>query len=107
MTLLAAVAFSPFLLEYNDLFSAKLTDNLTGNLGLGQHWRANFYVALAADKKHIRQDYFFAHVADELFNFNDTWIVVEQNWWLVLLSLALGVWVGWVTCSRENNQAQG
>ena len=41
---------------------------------------------------------------NELFNFNDTWIVVEQNWWLVLLSLALGVWVGWVTCSRENNR---
>ena len=44
---------------------------------------------------------------NELFNFNDTWIVVEQNWWLVLLSLGLGVWVGWVTSSRENNQAQG
>ena len=44
---------------------------------------------------------------NELFNFNDTWIVVEQNWWLVLLSMALGVWVGWVTCSRENNAVQG
>ena len=30
---------------------------------------------------------------NELFNFHDSWIVVEQNWWLVLLSLALGIWV--------------
>ena len=29
------------------------------------------------------------------------------SWRVVLLSLALGVWVGWVTCSRENKQAQG
>ena len=35
---------------------------------------------------------------NELFNFHDSWIVVEQNWWLVLLSLGLGIWVGWVTC---------
>ena len=42
---------------------------------------------------------------NELMNFHDTWIVVEQNWWLVLASLALGVWVGWSTCSRENHTA--
>ena len=58
MTLLSAVAFSSFLLENNDLFSAKLTYDLTGNLGLCQHWRTNFGIAFAADKKHIRQNYF-------------------------------------------------
>ena len=42
---------------------------------------------------------------NELLNFHDTWIVVEQNWWLVLASLALGVWVGWSTCSRGNHTA--
>ena len=42
---------------------------------------------------------------NELMNFHDTWIVVEQNWWLVLASLALGIWVGWFTCSRENQTA--
>jgi hypothetical protein len=44
---------------------------------------------------------------NELFNFHDTWIVVEQNWWLVLLSLALGIWVGWTTCVRKNDAARG
>ena len=44
---------------------------------------------------------------NELFNFHDTWIVVEQNWWLVLASLALGIWVGWVTCVHKNHTAQG
>ena len=44
---------------------------------------------------------------NELFNFHDTWIVVGQNGWLVLASLALGIWVGWVTCVRKNHTAQG
>ncbi len=43
----------------------------------------------------------------ELFNFHDTWIIVEQNWWLVLLSLALGIWVGWLTCSPDSHASEG
>ncbi len=42
---------------------------------------------------------------NEFFNFHDSWIVVEQNWWLVLASLALGIWVGWATCVRGTDAA--
>jgi hypothetical protein len=42
---------------------------------------------------------------NEFFNFHDSWIVVEQNWWLVLASLALGIWVGWATCVRSTDAA--
>jgi hypothetical protein len=42
---------------------------------------------------------------NEFFNFNDSWIIVEQNWWLVLASLALGIWVGWATCVRSTDAA--
>jgi uncharacterized protein involved in exopolysaccharide biosynthesis len=42
---------------------------------------------------------------NEFFNFHDSWIIVEQNWWLVLASLALGIWVGWATCVRSTDAA--
>ena len=42
---------------------------------------------------------------NEFFNFHDSWIIVEQNWWLVLASLALGIWVGWATCVRSTEAA--
>jgi hypothetical protein len=34
----------------------------------------------------------------DFFNFDGTWIIVEHNWWLMLVALGLGVWVGWKTC---------
>ncbi len=40
---------------------------------------------------------------NELFNFKDSWILVEHNWWLMLLALALGIWVGWKTCSPDRS----
>jgi hypothetical protein len=40
---------------------------------------------------------------NEFFNFHDSWIIVEHNWWLMLAALALGVWVGWVTCSPDRS----
>lgn len=33
---------------------------------------------------------------NQLFNFHDTLSVAIGNWWLILLALALGIWVGWV-----------
>lgn len=42
---------------------------------------------------------------NEFFNFHDSWIIVEQNWWLVSASLALGIWVGWATCVRRTDAA--
>ncbi len=43
----------------------------------------------------------------ELFNWHDTWIVIQQNLLWILLALALGVWTGYRTCepvieSRDN-----
>lgn len=31
----------------------------------------------------------------QLFNFHDTLIVAQHNWWLILLSVGLGIWLGW------------
>jgi hypothetical protein len=36
---------------------------------------------------------------NELFNFHDTWIIAEHNWWLLLLTLGLGIWIGWRECN--------
>lgn len=41
---------------------------------------------------------------DQLFNFNDTLIIAQHNWWLVLLSAALGVWLGWSSTTYEEPQ---
>jgi hypothetical protein len=38
---------------------------------------------------------------NQLLNFNDTLIVAQHNWWLVLLALALGVWLGWTITTYE------
>jgi hypothetical protein len=42
---------------------------------------------------------------ENIFSFHDTWIIAEQNWWLLLVALALGIWVGWTTCEpgRSSN----
>ena len=42
-----------------------------------------------------------------LFNFHDTLSVVLGNWWLMLLSLALGIWVGWEKCSWQPRTSAG
>ena len=34
----------------------------------------------------------------DFFNFDGSWIIVEHNWWLMLVALGRGVWVGWKTC---------
>ncbi len=38
---------------------------------------------------------------NDIFNFQNSWIIVEQNWWLMLLALALGIWVGWKTADPD------
>jgi hypothetical protein len=38
---------------------------------------------------------------NQAFNFHDTWIIAQHNWWLVLVALGLGIWVGWTTTTFE------
>lgn len=43
----------------------------------------------------------------EMFNWHDTWIVIQQNLLWILLAFGLGVWTGYRTCepvieSRHN-----
>lgn len=44
---------------------------------------------------------------NELFNFHDTFVVARGNWWLILLALALGIWVGWVKSVWVTRQGEG
>ncbi len=39
---------------------------------------------------------------NEFFNFNDGWYVVQHNWLWLLVALALGIWVGWRTYTRND-----
>jgi hypothetical protein len=43
---------------------------------------------------------------NEIFNFKDTFIIAQENWWLVLLAFALGIWIGWRTCSNSRIEAR-
>lgn len=38
---------------------------------------------------------------NQLFNFHDTLVVGQQNWWLILVALALGIWLGWSKTTYE------
>ena len=34
---------------------------------------------------------------EEIFNFHDSFFVVQFHWFWMLVALALGIWVGWYT----------
>ena len=38
----------------------------------------------------------------DLWNFHHTTMLIGPNKWWLLLALALGVAVGWLTCSRDD-----
>ena len=42
---------------------------------------------------------------NELFNFHDSWFLVEGNWMWMLVAMGLGIWVGWVS-SGTRGQTQ-
>jgi len=37
----------------------------------------------------------------EVFNFHDTWFVVQANWVWIVVALGLGIWVGWATAAGD------
>ena len=37
----------------------------------------------------------------DFFNFHDTLIVVETNWFWLLVAFGLGIWVGWRSAVPE------
>lgn len=37
----------------------------------------------------------------DFWNFNDTMFLARENWLWLLVALALGLVVGWISCSRE------
>lgn len=43
----------------------------------------------------------------DFWNFKDALIVAQSNWMWLLLALAIGVIVGWVTCARSDDDAIG
>lgn len=43
----------------------------------------------------------------EFWNFHDTSIVAMHNWFWMLVSLGLGVVVGWMTTTPENAITKG
>ena len=40
---------------------------------------------------------------NDFFNWHDTWILVEHNWYWMLLALLIGCWVGWTTCDSSKS----
>ncbi|MFT3986350.1 hypothetical protein [Aestuariivirga sp.] len=44
---------------------------------------------------------------NEPFNFHDGWYVIQQNWVWILVALAIGLWVGWVTNRPDEESAKG
>ena len=40
----------------------------------------------------------------DFWNFHDTVFLAQQNWLWLLVALALGIIVGWMTCSREERR---
>lgn len=43
---------------------------------------------------------------NELWNFKDAMVVVQSNLVWLLLALALGVVVGWISCVRQNDKTE-
>jgi hypothetical protein len=43
---------------------------------------------------------------NEAFNFHDTVVIAQHNWWLLLLALALGIWVGWRTSEHQSDETR-
>jgi hypothetical protein len=33
----------------------------------------------------------------DILKFHDSWIIAQHNWWLLVVALGLGIWVGWST----------
>src|SRR5918997_1662036 len=68
MTSLATVALASFLLKHQNLLRFCLTDNLTRHRGVLHQRRADFDLAIAANKQDISQSYLFADLAGKLLD---------------------------------------
>jgi hypothetical protein len=68
MTSLTAVTLPSFLFENQNLLRFCLADNLTRYRGVLDQRRANFDLAITADKQDISQSYLFADLAGKLFD---------------------------------------
>jgi uncharacterized membrane-anchored protein YhcB (DUF1043 family) len=44
---------------------------------------------------------------NELFNWHDTWYVIEQNWMWLALALLIGAIVGYITCEYVEDTGRG
>ena len=42
----------------------------------------------------------------DFWNFNDSFSLVSHNWFWLLVSLALGVVVGWKTCEHAGSNSR-
>lgn len=43
----------------------------------------------------------------EFFNWHDTWILVETHWIWMLIAAAVGIYVGWSTTERVDDETGG
>ncbi len=41
---------------------------------------------------------------NEFFNWNDTWIVAQHNWFWMLVAAVIGVWIGWRSCDMSTDK---
>jgi hypothetical protein len=65
---LTTVTLASFLLKNQNLLGFGLADNLTGHRGVLKQRRADFHIAIAANKQNIPEGYFFAYLASELLD---------------------------------------
>lgn len=43
----------------------------------------------------------------DFWNFKDALIVAQSNWLWLLIALAIGLIVGWITCERHDEPTAG
>ena len=43
---------------------------------------------------------------NEFFNWHNSWIIVEHNWYWMLAAAAIGAWAAWRTCDTTPGNGQ-
>jgi hypothetical protein len=41
----------------------------------------------------------------DFFNFDGSLVIAQHDWWLLLVAVGLGIWVGWKTCTWQDTVA--
>lgn len=71
VTVLAAIALAPFLLENQNLFGSALSNDFACYFAVGHKRRTDVDLTIAADEQDIRQCNGCAHLAGKFFDFDE------------------------------------